>query len=174
VLPKSRSVLLSPSDWNDWRRHVQVDRPTLLVLVAHTDLLNNREVLEIGSGACLTNAQIDERIVGDNHPTIVLLLGCETANSDLRMASFVTAFRHAKAAVVIATLTSVLGRHAAPIAVELIERMDEYWRDPRPITVGDAIADLRRSLLKKGLPAGLMITAFGDADWIIGGADVAS
>jgi hypothetical protein len=174
ALAKSRSVLLSPSDWNDWRRHVQADRPTLLVLVAHTDLLNNREVLEIGSGAHLTNAQIDERVVGDNHPTIVLLLGCETANPNLRMASFVTAFRHAKAAVVIATLTSVLGRHAAPIAVELIEKMDEYWRDPRPITVGDAIADLRRCLLKKGLPAGLMITAFGDADWIIGGANVAS
>ncbi|MCP3414239.1 hypothetical protein NLM16_09015 [Bradyrhizobium brasilense] len=174
TLPKSQSVLLFPSDWNDWRHYVDVHRPTLLVLVAHTDLLNNREVLEIGSGECLTNAQIDERIVGDNHPTIVLLLGCETANSDLRMASFVTAFRHAKAAVVIATLTSVLGRHAAPIAVELIEKMDEYWRDPRPITVGDAIADLRRCLLKKGLPAGLMITAFGDADWIIGGADVAS
>ncbi len=174
ALPKSCSVLLSPSDWDDWRRHVQLDRPTLLALVAHTDLLNNREVLEIGSGAHLTNAQIDERIVGDNHPTIVLLLGCETAKPDLRMASFVTAFRHAKAAVVIATLTSVLGRHAAPIAVELIEKMDEYWRDARPITVGDAIADLRRSLLKKGLPAGLMITAFGDADWIIGGADVAS
>lgn len=174
ALPNHNSLLLSPSDWDDWRRHVKASRPTLLALVAHTDFLNGREVLEIGSGAYLTNGQIDERVVGDNHPIIVLLLGCETAKPDLRMASFVTAFRQANAAIVIGTLTSVLGRHAAPISVELVEKMDEYWRDPRPITVGDAVADLRRSLLKKGLPAGLMISAFGDADWIIGGADVAS
>jgi hypothetical protein len=68
----------------------------------------------------------------------------------------------------------LLGRHAVPIADALVARLDKFWSEPRPTTIGDAIAEVRRSLMAEGLPAALTLVAFGDADWLLGDADAAT
>ena len=121
----SATKVQSADQWPAWRDQVVKNKPTLLVLLPHTDIQDDNEVLEIGDGNFLTNAQIDHRVVGSAHPVVVLLLGCGARPSrSLRFASFVASFRHAKAAIVIGTLTPVLGRHAAPIAARLVEQLD--------------------------------------------------
>ncbi len=157
------------SKWDQWRAFVQQSTPSLCVLLPHTDVDDGNDVIEIGSGDLLTNAQIDEDVVGTNHPVVVILLGCETARPELKLASFVASFRHAGADVVIGTLTPVLGRHAAPIASALIEQLDQLWLGGgRVTTIGDALTNVRRAFMSKGLPIGLTLVAFGDADWLVG------
>jgi hypothetical protein len=158
------------SKWAEWCVFVKQSTPSLCVLLPHIDVDNGNDVIEIGTKAFLTNAQIDEDVVGTNHPVIVFLLGCETAAPELRLASFVASFRHAGADVVIGTLTPVLGRHAAPVANALIEQLDQFWDGSRPaVTVGDALTNVRRKFMADGLPVGLTLVAFGDADWLVGG-----
>jgi len=141
-----------------------------MVLLPHTDVGQYGEILQIGEADALTNAQIDPSLVGNKPPVIVILLGCETASAKVRYANFVARFRKANASVVIGTLTPVLGRHAAPVAEALVERLDKYWDEAfRATTVGDAMAEVRRQFMAKGLPIGLAVVAFGDADWVVGG-----
>jgi hypothetical protein len=72
--------------------------------------------------------------------------------------------------VVIGTLTPILGRHAAPVANALIEQLDQFWDGGRPaVTIGDALTNVRRKFMADGLPVGLTLVAFGDADWLVGG-----
>lgn len=155
--------------WSDWRARIAADAPGLLLLLPHTDRNAFGEYLEIGTGEKLGGAQIRSDIVGSQEPVLVLLLGCETAAADIPYAKFIGRFRCARAAVVIGTLMPVLGRHAAPVAEALVARLEDYWQAPMgAVTVGDAIAAMRRDLLLQGLPVGLAVVAIGDADWLIG------
>jgi hypothetical protein len=166
---KPAGEAFSASKWAQWRAFVRQSSPSLCVLLPHTDVDNENDVIEIGTKDFLTNAQIDEDVVGTNHPVIVILLGCETARPELRLASFVASFRHAGADVVIGTLTPILGRHAAPVANALIEQLDQFWDGScRVTTIGDALKNVRRTFMSAGLPIGLTLVAFGDADWLIG------
>src|SRR5262249_22143842 len=112
--------------WKDWRSYVQEHTPRLLVLVPHVA----GEVLEIGASDTLTNAAVDEAVVGAGGRVIVLLLGCETAAARVRYANFIAQFRHARAAIVVGTIMPVRGRHAVPMAAALIELLDQCWREP--------------------------------------------
>jgi len=50
-----------------------------------------------------------------------------------------------------------------------VERLDHYWAQPRKVvTLGDAMAETRRAFMSRGLPTGLALVAFGDADWLLG------
>lgn len=161
--------VVSVSSWKDWRKCVADKSPALLVLLPHTDRGGYGEYLEIGQSDALTNAEIDADIIGEVPPVVVMLLGCDTAVSDIGYAKFVARFRLADAAVVIGTLTPILGRHAAPVARLLIDELERYWLEPhRTMTLGDAMAAMRRSLMRQGLPVGFAVVAFGDADWLLG------
>lgn len=155
--------------WKDWRDCIASEQPTLLVALPHTDKGQYGEILEIGDSEQITNAQIDAGCVGSIEPVVVMLMGCSTAAQEVRYASFLARFRAAKASVVIGTLTPVLGRHAIPVASALVEELDAYWNEAEEnFTIGDAIAQMRRRLFERGLPAGLSVVAFGDADWLLG------
>ena len=68
--------------------------------------------------------------------------------------------------MVIATLTEVLGRHAAPVAARLVEELYRYCAQ-EPHGFGEVMVRLRRRLLAEGLIMVLALAAFGDADWLI-------
>jgi hypothetical protein len=36
------------------------------------------------------------------------------------------------------------------------------------VTLADAMAETRRAFMRAGLPVGLALVAFGDADWLLG------
>ncbi|HYI64056.1 MAG TPA: hypothetical protein VEW71_04150 [Allosphingosinicella sp.] len=155
--------------WKVWCSHVDQYEPSLLVILPHVEKTGSLVEMEIGAADRLNNAQIQEPMVGKARPVMVMLLGCGTGGQDVRYISCVAGFRSAKASVVIGTLMPILGRHAVRVAGLLITELDSYWdgRGP-PATVGDAMTEMRRRLMADGVLTGMMVVAFGDADWLLG------
>ena len=152
--------------WKKWRDEAKRD-PSLLLMLTHTDWQGGDAVLEIAESEGLVDGRIDDRIVGKAEPArIVVILGCSTADRQRKYTSMPGRFRHAGANIVLATLTDILGRHAAPAANELLIGLDECWNTKsKERALGDVITRMRRRLLSKGLPIGMALIAYGDADW---------
>jgi hypothetical protein len=98
---------------------------------------------------------------------LLLLLGCSTATQTRAFQSFVTQFRRAGASIVIGTLCEILGRHAAPIAKGLTERLCAANASQTGKPMGSLMRELRREMLAAGYPIVLAVAAFGDADWLV-------
>ena len=97
-------------------------------------------------------------------PPLVFLLGCDTAVADLQYQTFVSRFRQTGAALVVGTIATVAGSHAAGVAAGLAHGL----RDVDPSTspaFGDLLRQVRRQLLADGEVMALCLTAYGDADW---------
>ena len=154
--------------WADWTSDVGAHAPSLLVLLAHSavDDVTGLGALEIEEDQRVPASQINEHYVlgaAGDHP-IVLLLGCDTAVPELQYQTFVTRFRMAKAALVVGTIATVAGSHAAGVAASLVQALREIdaSRDP---AFGDLLREVRRRLLADGEVMALALTSYGDADW---------
>ncbi|MGH4004576.1 MAG: hypothetical protein ACRDSO_10755 [Pseudonocardiaceae bacterium] len=158
------------STWEEWSDAVAARQPALLMMLPHTVFSDVFESfgLEIGQQARRWSAQIDATFVPpQDRPVIVALLGCETARAgEVGYERFPGLLRRAGAEVVIATLTEVLGRHAAPVAAQLVEELYSYCA-AQPHGFGEVMVRLRRRLLAQGLIMVLTLAAFGDADWLV-------
>jgi hypothetical protein len=97
---------------------------------------------------------------------LVLLLGCETQSSPLAYDSLVSYFRRAGAALVVCTLASILGRHAAPIGRLLVEVLRRESLE-KPVVFGEVMRHFRCEALQQGYPAAMCLATFGDAHWLI-------
>jgi hypothetical protein len=157
------------ASWQDWKAIVQRDRPNLLVLLSHTieDEEFDQPGLEIGTDDQLLAAHLDATYVRSadcTSPPVVLLLGCETALSDQPFEQFMTGFQQQGASIVVGTLATVLGYHAAPVAAALVEAI-AVAAASSDATFGDVLTETRRKLLAQGLVMAMTLTAYGDADW---------
>ena len=151
------------NDWNTWQDKIEADQPQLLVLLTHT----TADALELGSDEQLERLRIKTFYVRQPFgPTpagpVVLLLGCDTASTNSSLTSFAAKFMQRGASVVVATIGSTLGRFAAPIAGELVALIADPFGPP---TVGEALREVRRATLEKGWVTGLLVNAFGAADY---------
>jgi len=118
------------SMWNDWAKEVASKHPTLLILMPHTleDELLRAPAMEIGSSDRLISGYIKPNYVStspQDPAPLVALLGCETMVPYSKYMGFVPQFRRNGAALVLCTLTTVLGRHTVPIAQKLVEELKE-------------------------------------------------
>jgi hypothetical protein len=153
--------------WPDWRTGVGSASPPLLVLLPHTEKDQAQlSTLVIEAAEQLAVDRINESYVGEGGP-IVLLLGCRTGDTTIPFQRFPAAFRRGGAAIVLATLTKVLGRYAGQVAGQTVSLLAERARE-RPVTFGEVMRDVRRRLLAAGVPTVLALTAYGDADWVLG------
>jgi hypothetical protein len=153
--------------WPEWIECVKELTPPLLVLLPHT-LENEASIrcLQIEDAEQLPVGDISDAYVG-KPPPIVLLLGCDTATPEMPFQQFPTAFRRANAAIVVGTLTKILGRHAGPVAAQLVTKLTEIAAE-RDVTFGEVMRDARRAMLRAGAPTVLAVTAYGDAGWMLG------
>jgi hypothetical protein len=159
-------------DWDEWSRDV-ASRPALLVALAHHGEGDHEDYLEIGApGVSVDLRQLRRSQLGpayvnpDGHEPgpILLLLGCRTGvESDLGYLGMVSEFERYKASIVLGTYDRVLGRHAAPLAAELVHEL---------VSVADPAADfgtilrrVRRRLLGRGLLLAFGLVALGDANY---------
>ena len=153
-------------DWKEWRKEVKKVRPTLLLLIPHTfSDAADVPTMEIGNDQLLPLDQVDGDHVraGKDAPfPVVALLGCETAVVDRLYCSFVTKFRQKGAALIVSTLSTVLGRHAGPVAEVMIDELKKTNGDR---SVGDVMLRVRQRTLASGIPMGMSLVAYGDADW---------
>jgi hypothetical protein len=174
ALRGANTKFVSVREWSDWTVQVKELHPDLLLLLPHTQPELGAAVLEIGKDDHLAAQEIEEDFVRSPPPEppvpgpVVFLFGCRTSQEDVPFSSFVGAFRRARASVIVATMSTVRGRHMAPVAEEATKLLLERAQGPR-CTVGDLVRELRLRLLNKGLPVGLTLVAFGEVDWQIGG-----
>jgi hypothetical protein len=158
--------------WDGWVEDVGRNSPSLLVLLSHTKELQKSAALEIGKDQPCLLSQLNGSYVkasSDDHP-VVLLLGCETAVTDFGLQTFVAKFQDLGAALVVGTIASVLGQRAAPVARTIATEFAAASKRLRPTATGDLLLAIRRKLLAKGELTALCLTAFGDADWQVGGS----
>jgi hypothetical protein len=161
---------LRADSWEEWIADIRARRPALMVLLPHTvyDDTSGFFGLEIGEhDRCFADQINTEFVHQGDQPVIVSLLGCETAVAgSISFETLPARFVTAGAEIVLATITEVLGRHAAPIASRLVTILyEEVNAGAR--TIGDVMVILRRRLLAEGIVAVLAVTAFGDAGWLV-------
>jgi hypothetical protein len=160
------STAVRVRSWQDWITGVGSE-PPLLVLVPHTEKDQSQlSTLVIEAAEQLAVDRIDVSYVGVSRP-IVVLLGCRTGDTTIPFQRFPAAFRRGGAAIVLATLTKVLGRYAGQVAGQTVTLLAERARE-RQVTFGEVMRDVRRRMLADGVPTVLAVTAYGDADWVLG------
>lgn len=159
--------------WTDWRNKLKEGKPPLLLVLPHHHVEDNQDFLEIGADNLKKNDRLlargrmtDVYVNPDkvNPGPIVILMGCRTAaGSETGYVQLARKFQHLSTSIVVGTLGKVLGRHAAPVARELVAEL---------VSVSDSEADfgtimrtVRRRMLGKGYLMALCIVALGDAEW---------
>ncbi len=156
------------NDWDEWRALILANSPNLLVLLPHSAEVDNRDALEIGSGTRKAHHRLQTSIssedVGQNpEARLLVLLGCDTAQVRRDFYNYPDKFRRHGADLMIATIATIRGADAVPIATALCELLAER-KNGNLHTFGQMIAELRRRALLKGAPGVLGVVGFGNAD----------
>ncbi len=136
------------------------------MLLSHTI----EDALEIGpenSGETVTRAQINTNFVKNvaQDAPIVFLLGCSTGVADEELMSFAGRFRDQGAALVVGTITPVMGERSAGVVKAVVEKLAR--KRTQPTRFGEIMRDVRRDLLSRGELTALCATSFGDASWLV-------
>jgi hypothetical protein len=172
ALRQSFEAPLLANNWNEWRQAVEHHPPLLLVL-PHHDVKGGLDFLQIGDEGLpaelgqLSRGQLTEIYVNPNGQQpgpILLLLGCRTAAPiEDGYVQLARRFQGLHASIVLGTMAEILGRHAAPLARELISQLVAV-RDPQA-DFGTIMRRVRRRMLAKGYLMALCLVALGDALW---------
>jgi hypothetical protein len=154
--------------WQEWIDLVGRHYPSLLVTLPHNVQSSPFNKLQISATEDLALNRIrSDHVVPatvDVGP-VMLLLGCNTANSEVGYQDFVNEMRSSGAAIVVATLTYVLGPQAARLAREFVRQIGSAGGQ---LTIGEIMRLVRARMLAEDNIMALAITAFGDADWRFG------
>src|SRR5207253_10443560 len=102
------------------------------------------------------------RKLGTKDRPVVLLLGCSTSHAEAAFQNFAEAFKRKEAAVVLSTLSLILGRHAASFATALLEKLKEAAG--QNLTFGDVLLRVKRQRVAAGDPFALSLVAYGDSE----------
>lgn len=161
--------------WDGWKARLKDGSRSLLVIICHTAEKKSSSgsvvQLEIGaSGAdewLAVNRVKGPYVVGTAKPPptpVVMLIGCSTAVTKLPFQDPPGRFQYAGASIVLSTMSTILGRHAAAVTAGLIKRLAALAEE-KDRTFGDALLQVRREMLADDVPMVLALAAFGDADW---------
>jgi hypothetical protein len=157
------------STWDLWRQHISDHSPVLLVALPHNvDGEAGFQALQIGKEEDkieLAINDIEPVYVGPAQVRpgpVMLLLGCNVADPKVEFQDFVRQMRCNGAALVVGTLTYVLGQQAAPFATALVEAL---WANQGNKPFGEILRSVRADMLRADNPMALAVTAYGAADW---------
>lgn len=166
VLTAKTAAWKEVKSWEEWKTAVETECPTMLVLMPHVDNQMFPPSMEIQAKKKDPPGIAGGDVVSapPQHP-IVLLLGCGAAISMVDFANLPAQFRRKQAAIVVAPIAEVLAEDAPELAAALIETFAEQPRGSRPF--GELLLKAKRRLLMEGKLAGILLLAFGDADWLV-------
>jgi len=153
-------------DWDEWAAAVKARQPALLVAFPHNEGKEEDVLLEIGGNKLYTlDLPADYvRPKGDGPPPLVFLLGCDVAGTAQDFSSHIRYFRQAGAAVVVSTIATVFGAHAARVGEAIVTGLLQPPAG-ESARLGEVIRDAKRAALLASVPMALCVVAFGDADW---------
>lgn len=165
-------------NWTDWKKYLSQEPANLLFIMPHV-LKKYEPMMEIGANSRLFASNIIEHHaslssckVGE--APVVVLLGCQTGGTaQVPLDTLVAPFRQSGAAIVLCTGASIVGRHAVPVATALLTALNDAANSPTPISFGDVVTQIRRTIVLLGFPMVFTVLAFGDFDWQIGKAPAA-
>jgi hypothetical protein len=163
LLPATRAAT-----WSDIQEKVASVDPSMLFLVPHTEGSPLVPESEIGGEQEMMTRIRDRMGPPREKEVVVVLLGCDTAKTGIPYQGMAAEFRRAGAAVVVSTINDILGRHAVPVAKQLLKILKATSKETER-SMGDTMRDLRRQGLAAGYPMALSVVAFGDADWVLSG-----
>ena len=152
-----------------WEDLVKEHRPRLIVSLPHTGGTGSDVNLEIGGQPAVKTITLKPTHVfpppvqGRQAP-LVALLGCDIAGTANDYGYHVLALRGCGAGIVIGTIATVFGEHAAQVAGKLVEGMLPE-AGAKPVRLGELMLDIKRKSLLDGLLMPLCVVAYGDADW---------
>jgi hypothetical protein len=160
------------ASWANWRDQIKAEHPSILVILPHTlpHPQFRTPAMEICDDEPLAGVNVREDLVcpSREHRPLVILLGCDTAAADSPIFDFPPKFRTGGAAIVLGTVTEVLGRHAAPVAGQIVTEIAKR-AEAGEAYITDVVRDVRRGLLAEGQPLGMALVAYGDGEWLLGG-----
>ncbi|MCX5508316.1 hypothetical protein [Pseudomonas sp. BJa3] len=148
--------------WEDWTYRLELESPSMLLMILHKD----KNWLYTGAEDSLSLGGMSEQHVGG--APLVIAIGCSTGLGEMPGSSLPAILRNCGASVVIAAMTSVLGRHANRVARDLAKHLRQAASAWGTVHIGEIISALRRQLLIEGVALGLAVVAFGDADIALG------
>jgi len=164
VLKEKAGTTTEAKNWEAWDSAVKTERPTLLVLLPHVDADRKPPLVEIGSVEKDPPGVDKGNVVGDPpQQPVVLLMGCGAAVSLVDFQNLPAQFRRQGAALVVAPVAELLTKDAPEVARAIIEEMAEAPAGQKPF--GEVLLKAKRRLLGEGRLAGLLLLAFGDAEW---------
>jgi len=155
-------------NWTTWVDAVKRSHPKLLIALAHTDGRGTNAGLELGGEAIADVMVTSSHVLAEeSDPSpLVALLGCDTVNTTEVYGNHARTFRGEGAAIVVATIATVLGEHAATVAESLVAGL--LARDANaPTRVGEALRSIKQQALLNKEMMPLCLVAYGDADWQI-------
>jgi hypothetical protein len=163
------SHMAEATTWKEWTEKVEELSPSVLLLLPHTEEDEDQvPSMEINNDFLSSINIEDAHVIGPRGKPnpIVLLLGCNTDNAGLAFERFVPFFTDKQAAVVVTSISKVLGRHAAPLAQRFIESLAMVPRRGQS-SFGEVMMEVRRQAVLDGLIVAIVLKAYGDADWRI-------
>lgn len=154
------------TSWRDWEAKVESVQPSLLVLLAHSSVfqLTGGPALEI-SGDVLAIASIEPehvRAKGSKEEPVVLLLACDSVRTPIQYQNAVERLKAKHAGVVLGTLSTVLGPHAATFAGALVQSLASSTG--KALKFGDVLLKVKRERIRAGDPFALTLVAYGDSE----------
>ena len=162
-------------EWEQWGDTIKKQAPSLILMLPHNTGAKATIGLEISNDRQMT-LHIAERFKKaykkSTHgklpiPPILCLIGCDTAGTAESYAKHVTAFRRADAPLVLTTIATVFGKHAARVSESLVCELMTNAEAAPPQRFGEVLRSVKRKALLDSLPMALCLAAFGDADWIL-------
>lgn len=151
------------STWPDWVAAIK-SAPSLLVLIPHIQ----DGKLFIGDQKGLYFGSIKTLHIGDGKP-VVIAMGCTSALGPLAFTGLPAILKNKGAISVIGALTEILGRYANVVTLKLAQELQSAAAAATPTSIGEIVSRTRRQLLSYDLAIGLVVIAFGDADYTLGG-----
>lgn len=156
---------LLPENWQSWESLVVKNKPHLIIALTHTNGTGSKATLEIGNKTIKSIQVRSSHVRPDDtegYP-LVALLGCDTTGSAVDYSSYIQQFRRKGAGIVIGTVATVFGGHAAKVAGMLIEGF--ALKDQPAARLGEILRNVKRRAVADGLVMAMCVVAFGDADW---------
>jgi len=156
-------------DWEKWAAALTKGPAELLVALPHHVQKGGTSILEIGKSHLKTTLIDATYVIGGTmvpavHP-IFLLLGCETTEAIIPLERAPAVLLEHGAAIVVATIATLLPADAGAIACRLAELLIDARGTGA--SVGDVLRRARQTLLCEGNPMALALAGFGDADWVM-------
>jgi hypothetical protein len=158
------------TNWVEWEEHVTKQRPNLLIALPHTAGRDTNVTLEIGNVTKKTITLKDTHVfpppLDGRQAPLVALIGCDTAGTADAYGNHVRVLRARGAGIVIGTIATVFGKHAAAVAGKLVEGMLPD-KNSKPLRLGELMRKIKRDSLMAGMLMPLCLVAYGDADWLL-------